>query len=92
MREEMGVSAAALARIDRAEKHFRLALLGGVLLESAFLVGFVLLANLKDRTHLLILLSTVASYTILILGLCALGAHATRCTQRILSALDATAR
>ena len=80
---------AALARIDRSERNYRLAFFGAVLLEGAFLVAFLLLADFKDRVHLLLFISTVAVYTILALGLLALGAHVSRNTLRILKALEA---
>jgi hypothetical protein len=83
------VRAEVLTRVDRAERNYRLAFFGAVALEGLFLVAFLLLANLHDRTHVLLLLATVTSYTIVVLGLIALGAHVNRTTLRLLQAIDA---
>ncbi|HEV8629299.1 MAG TPA: hypothetical protein VGV61_03210 [Thermoanaerobaculia bacterium] len=81
------VRLAALDRIDRAERHFKLAFFGAACIEIAFLGGFLLLADLHNRMHLLLLLATVATYTIVAAGLFALGAHVSRNTQRVLRAI-----
>ncbi len=82
------IRGAALNRIDRSERHYRLAFFGAAVIEMFFLVGFLLLADLKDRTQLLILLATVAVYSILALGLVALGAYINRSTLRVLKAVE----
>jgi hypothetical protein len=79
----------ALARIERHERNYRLAFFGAVLLEALFLAAFLLLADFRDRAHLLLLISTVAVYTIVALGLLALGAHVNRNTLRVLKAVEA---
>ena len=79
----------ALARIERHERNYRLAFFGAVLLEALFLAAFLLLADFRDRVHLLLLISTVAVYTIVALGLLALGAHVNRTTLRVLKAVEA---
>jgi hypothetical protein len=84
-----GIRADVLARVDRAQRNFRIAFIVGAAIEAAFLIGFLLLANLHDRLHVLLLISTVATYSIVILGLFALGAHVTRASLRILQAIDA---
>src|SRR5436189_3153577 len=68
-----GVRRTALARIERMERNSKLAFFSAMLVEVAFLIGFFLLADLSNRTHVLILLATVAVYTILALGLVVLG-------------------
>lgn len=83
-----GVRAAALARIDRSERNFRLAFVGAFVVESLFIVCFFLLADLSNRLHVLLLLSTVSSYTIVVLGLVALGAHINRGVARLLKAVE----
>jgi hypothetical protein len=83
------VRAEVLTRVDRAERNYRLAFFAAVALEGLFLAAFLLLANLHDRTHVLLLLATVTSYTIVVLGLMALGAHVNRTTLRVLQAIDA---
>jgi hypothetical protein len=84
-----GIRADVLARVDRAQRNFRLAFFVGAAIELAFLIGFFLLADLHNRVHLLLLISTVATYSIVILGLFALGAHVTRAVLRVLQAIEA---
>lgn len=83
-----GVRAAALAQIDRSERNYKLAFFGAAILESLFIVGFLLLANLNDRLHVLLLIATVSSYSIVVLGLVALGAHVNRSIGRVLKAIE----
>jgi len=82
------VRAAALARIDRSERNFKLAFIGAAIVESAFIVSFLFLADLSNRMHLLLLISTVSCYSIVVLGLVALGAHINRGIARVLKAVE----
>ena len=82
------VRAAALARVERSERNFKLAFLGAGAVEVAFIVSFILLADLSNRMHLLLLISTVSCYSIVVLGLFALGAHVNRGVARILKAVE----
>ena len=82
------VRAAALARIDRTERNFKLAFIGAAVVESLFLVTFLLLADFSNRLHVLLLISTVSCYTIVVLGLVALGAHVNRAIARVLKAVE----
>ncbi|HEX6717710.1 MAG TPA: hypothetical protein VF088_11405 [Pyrinomonadaceae bacterium] len=82
------VRAAALARIDRSERNFKLAFIGAAIVESAFIVSFLLLADLSNRLHVLLLISTVSCYSIVVLGLVALGAHINRGIARVLKAVE----
>jgi len=82
------VRAAALARIDRSERTFKLAFFAAAAVEFAFLISFVLLADLSNRLHLLLLISTVSCYTIVVVGLFALGAHMNRGIARVLKAVE----
>lgn len=77
-----------LDRIARAERNFKLAFFFGFLVELAFLVAFVLLADFGNRVHVLLLLSTIATYTIVLLGLFALGATNRRNTLMVIKALE----
>jgi hypothetical protein len=83
-----GVRSAALDRISKSERNFKLALIAAVLIEGLFFAAFLWVGSLKDRGHVLLLLSTVASYSILIFGLLALGAHVSRNTQLVLRAIE----
>jgi hypothetical protein len=82
------VRTAALARIDRSELNFKLAFIGAVFVESAFVLSFLLLADFSNRVHVLLLISTVSCYTIVVLGLVALGAHINRGVARVLKAVE----
>ena len=82
------VRAAALARIDRSERNFKLAFIGAAIVESLFMVTFLLLADFSNRVHVLLLISTVSCYTIVVLGLVALGAHVHRGIARVLKAVE----
>src|SRR5262245_12747000 len=79
-----------LDRIERAEQFSRGAILAAAVLEAAFLIALFVLADFKDRTHFLIVLAAIAVYTLLALGLIALGAHVSRCTERVLRAIELT--
>ena len=78
-----------LARIERTERNYKLAFFSAVALEALFLMTFLFVADLSNRTHVLLLLGTVMTYSILALGLVALGAHVNRATLRVLQAIDA---
>jgi hypothetical protein len=80
-----------LARMDRAQRNFKLAFLGAAALEGIFMIAFLFLADFTNRTHVLILVGAVMTYSILALGLVALGAHINRAVLRVLHAIDAKA-
>lgn len=82
------VRAAALARIDRSERNFKIAFLAAAIIESAFIVSFLFLADFSNRMHVLLLISTVSGYSIVGFGLFALGAHVNRGIARILKAIE----
>lgn len=82
------VRAAALARIDRSERNFKIAFYAALAVETAFIFSFVLLADFSNRLHVLLLVSTVSCYSIVILGLFALGAHINRAVARVLKAVE----
>lgn len=82
------VRASALARIDRSERNFKLAFFGALIVETMFVAGFLLLADLSNRLHLLLLISTISCYSIVVLGLVALGAHINRGVLRVLKAVE----
>src|SRR5688572_19614584 len=82
------VRGAAMERIERSERNFKLAFFGAAIWEGLFMIAFLLAADLSNRLHLLLLIATVGSYTILILGLLALGAHVSRNAHRIIKAIE----
>ena len=82
------IRASVLDRMERQDRLFRLAFFGAVAVE-ALLLGLALwLINLQDRTQVLILVTSVLGYTIVALGLAALGAHVSRSLSALAAALD----
>lgn len=86
-----GVRASALERIDRTERQYKLAFLAAAFVEAGFLAGYLLLADFTNRLHVLLLIAAVAIYSLIALGLVALGVHINRNTLRILKALELSA-
>ena len=82
------VRAEALARVERGERNFKLAFFGGLAFEALFLAVFLLAADFSNRTHVLLLVATVGGYTVVVLGLVALGAHVNRVGERVLMAVE----
>jgi hypothetical protein len=82
------VRADALARIERTERQFKGAILGAAVFEFLFLAAFLFSMEQGNRTHLLLLISTVGGYTVIVLGLFVLGIHSNRNTARILKAIE----
>ena len=78
----------ALARIARGERNFKLAFFAAVAFEAVFLALFLLAADFSNRTHVLLLVATVGGYTVVVLGLVALGAHVSRGVARVLKAVE----
>ena len=78
----------ALDDIDRARRNFRAAFLGAVLFEGLFLLAILLVADLKNELHLLILFATGLIYMPLVMGLVALGAWVDRSVLRVLARID----
>ena len=83
-----GVRTEALARVERSERNFKLALFGALVFEALFLAVFLLAADFSNRTHVLLLMATVGGYTVVVLGLVALGAHVSRGFARVLKAIE----
>jgi hypothetical protein len=82
----------ALDRIDRSERHYKITFLGAAIIEVFFIAGFLLLADFSNRMHVLLLITTIATYSILALGLVALGVHINRNTLRVLNAVELLGR
>ena len=77
--------------LDRMEHHARItrfAILAAVAVEGLLMAVALLKLDWSDRTHLLLFLCSVVGYTIVALGLAALGAHISRVGARIVAALD----
>ena len=82
------VRGAALDRIEKSERNYKLAFYSALAVETLFVIAFVLLADFHNRIHVLLLLAAIAVYAILGLGMFALGAHVSRNTQTILRAIE----
>jgi len=82
------VRAAALDRIAKSERNFKLLLFGAASWEVAFLAAFLLLMQPHDRGQLLLLLATVGSYSLVVLALVALGAYFDRGNLRLLKSIE----
>jgi hypothetical protein len=78
---------ATLSSIEKHERLYRWAFSIGALVEVGFCGAFLALMNLHDRVQLLLFIATVSSYTIVVMGLVALGALTNRNAQRILRAI-----
>lgn len=81
--------------LDRMERHARttkLAILGAAAVEGVLLMIALIMVNWGDRTHVLLFIFSVLGYTIIALGLAALGAHVSRVGARVVAALDDRAR
>ena len=82
------IRAAALDRVEQRERAFKLALFGAAVVEGGMLAAFLLLADLSNRLHLLLLVASAVVYFPLALGLVALGAHVSRVGERVLMAVE----
>ena len=80
-----------LRRIDRQANLIRLAIIGAVAVEALMLALALRLIDWKDRTHVLLLIFSVLGYTIIVLGLAALGAHVSRAANRVVAVLQTIA-
>lgn len=77
-----------LENIERSRTHYFGTFVGAALLEAAGLVAYILLADLRDRTHLLILIAAVLTYGTIAIGLVTLGAYTRWWALRIVRAID----
>ncbi len=78
----------ALADIERSERNFKLVFFVAAAWEAIFLLAFILAADFSNRLHVLLLIATVGSYSLVVIGLIALGAHVNRGVLRILKAIE----
>jgi hypothetical protein len=76
-----------LDRMERHARHVRTAVLTAAILESLMLISAILVIDWSDRTHLLVMILAVLGYTIVLLGLLALGAHVSKTIGQLASAL-----
>jgi len=77
-----------LTRMDRDAQRVRMAVIAAAMLEGVLLVIALLKIDWKNDTHVLLFVFAVLGYTIVSLGLAALGAHVSRVGARVVAALD----
>jgi hypothetical protein len=77
-----------LADIERSERNFKLVFFIAAIWEALFLAAFIFAADFSNRLHVLLLIATVGSYSMVVIGLIALGAHVNRGVLRILKAVE----
>ena len=77
-----------LTRMERAERGVRLAIIGAALAELALFALAFFMVNWDNHLERLLFVLAVLSYTIIALGLVALGAHVTRSVGRVLSIMS----
>jgi hypothetical protein len=77
-----------LDRIERHERNMHLAIIAAAVLEGALFIIAFRLVNWSDRTQTIIVVMSVLTYTIIALGLVALGAHVSRAVARVLLAIE----
>jgi hypothetical protein len=87
-RQPQDVVPSVLDRIEHHARMTKLAMLGAVAVEGLLMVLAVLLLDWADRTQVLLFIFSVLGYTIVALGLVALGAHVSRVGARVVAALD----
>ena len=80
--------ASVLDRMEQSDRLVKGAILLGALFELLLFVGAFLLIDWDDRLQRLAFVLAVGGYTIVVLGLVALGGHMTRIGDRVLAALD----
>jgi hypothetical protein len=78
-----------LDRMERADRTVRLAAYGAALVEMALMLVALLILDWHDKLQVELFLFSVMGYTIVVLGLVALGGHMTKIGGRILAVLDA---
>jgi hypothetical protein len=86
--EPTEVVTGVLDRMERDARMMKLAILGAAAVEGLLLVIALLRVNWSDDTHVLLFIFAVLGYTIVALGLVALGAHVSRVGARVVTALD----
>lgn len=85
---ERSAVSSVLAQMDRDSRRVRLTVLGAALMEGLLMVVALLKIDWKNDTQVLIFVFAILGYTIIALGLVALGAHVSRVGARVVAALD----
>ena len=81
------VRGSVLDRMERHERNVKLAAFGAALAEAGLIAIALAWIDWRDQFQRVVFLMFVLSYSIVILGLVALGAHVSRVADRMLAAL-----
>ena len=82
------IRAQVLDKMEKSDRNMKIGIFGAVFMEALlFVVAFAVL-DWGNRIEKLLFLFSVMSYTIIVLGLAALGAHVTKTAARLAAALD----
>ena len=84
--------ASVLDRMEKSDRLVKGAILLGALFELLLFVGAFVLVDWDDRLQRLAFVLAVSGYTIVVLGLVALGGHMSRIGDRVLAAMEGHAR
>ena len=76
-----------LDSMEHHERMVRLAIFGAVALEGMLLAIVLFMIDWRDGTQKLVFVTSILSYSIIALGLAALGAHVSRTVGRVLTAI-----
>ena len=82
------VRSSVLDKMERSDRNVKLGIIGAVLVETGLFAVAFLMVDWTNHTERLLFIFSVMSYTIVALGLAALGAHVTRTAARLAAALD----
>lgn len=77
-----------LNQMDHHARRAKAAILGATAVEGLLLIIALLTVDWADRTHVLVFILSILGYTIVALGLLALGSHVSRVGARVVAALD----
>ena len=80
-----------LDRLERHARNVRYAIFGAAAIEAALIAFALLKVNFSDRFEVVVFVLFLLTYTVVCLGLLALGSHMSRIGDRVLAALQALA-
>ena len=85
------IQAGVLDRMERADALVRWAIVAAAIIEGGLFAIALYLVDWSDPVQRLLFIFSVLSYTIIAMGLVALGGHVTRSVARILAAMESRA-
>ena len=81
------IRSGVLRRMEQHARHVQLAIAGGVILELLMLAIAAFKLEFSNRLEVVMFALFVLTYTMIVLGMFALGAHVSRVGDRVLAAL-----